>query len=48
MGKVKCSSITNWLNSLLENYQSRIYPIDLLVAENWGVIQGKAEKMGYH
>ena len=38
--------LTNWLNSLLEDYQNRIYPIDLTVAENWGVIQGKAEKKG--
>jgi predicted nucleic acid-binding protein len=38
--------LTNWLNSLLEDYQNRIYPIDSTVAENWGVIQGKAEKKG--
>lgn len=38
--------LTNWLNTLLENYQSRIYPIDLVVAENWGNIQGMAEKSG--
>ena len=42
----KKDNLTNWLNSLLEDYQSRIYPIDLLVAENWGIIQGKAEKHG--
>ena len=38
--------LTNWLNTLLEGYQSRIHTINLTVAENWGVIQGKAEKMG--
>ena len=38
--------LTEWLNTLLENYQDRIYTIDLTVAENWGVMQGKAEKSG--
>lgn len=39
-------SLTNWLNSLLEDYQNRIYSVNLTVAENWGVIQGKAEMKG--
>ena len=38
--------LTNWINSLLEDYQSRIYSVNLTVAETWGVIQGKAEKKG--
>ena len=38
--------LTNWLDSLIEDYQNRIYSIDLTVAENWGIIQGKAEKNG--
>jgi predicted nucleic acid-binding protein len=38
--------LTNWLNSLLEDYQNRIFPINLTVAENWGILQGKAEKSG--
>lgn len=38
--------LANWLNSLLEDYDNRIYPINLTVAENWGIIQGKAEKQG--
>ncbi|MDM8525690.1 type II toxin-antitoxin system VapC family toxin [Desulfococcaceae bacterium HSG8] len=38
--------LTNWLNTLLEDYQNRIYPINLIVAENWGIIQGNAEKIG--
>jgi len=42
----KKNQLTNWLNTLLEDYQSRIYPINLTVAENWGIIQGKAEKNG--
>jgi len=39
-------SLTNWLNSLIEDYQNRILTIDLMVAENWGNIQGKSEKEG--
>ena len=35
--------LTNWLNTLLENYEARIYSVDLAVAENWGSLQGKAE-----
>ena len=42
----KKTALTNWLNILLEDYQSRIFPIDLAVAENWGNIQGLAEKNG--
>lgn len=42
----KKNQLTNWLNTLLEDYQSRIYSIDLTVAENWGIIQGKAENDG--
>jgi toxin FitB len=39
-------SIANWLNSLIVDYQNRILTIDLMVAENWGNILGKAEKEG--
>lgn len=39
-------SLANWLNSLIEDYQNRIIAIDLIVAENWGNLQGKAEKEG--
>ena len=38
--------LTDWLNTLLDNYEERIYPIDLAVAESWGSIQGKAENNG--
>ena len=38
--------LTNWLNTLLENYEAKIYPVDLAVAESWGNIQGKAENNG--
>ncbi len=38
--------LTHWLNTLLENYEERIYSIDITVAENWGVLQGKAEEKG--
>lgn len=42
----KKNQLTNWLDTLLEDYQARIYPINLTVAENWGIIQGKAENSG--
>ena len=38
--------LTDWLNILLDNYEERIYPIDLVVAESWGSIQGRAENNG--
>ncbi|MBF0287364.1 MAG: type II toxin-antitoxin system VapC family toxin [SAR324 cluster bacterium] len=42
----KKRKLTDWLNTLLENYQHRIYSIDVIVAENWGVMQGRAEENG--
>ena len=45
-GSKRKDRLTEWLNTLLEDYQDRIYSIDLAVAENWGVMQGKAEKSG--
>jgi toxin FitB len=42
----KKERLTDWLNTLIENYKDRIYPIDITVAENWGVMQGKAENEG--
>ena len=42
----KKNQLTNWLNTLLEDYESRIFPINLTVAENWGNIQGHAETKG--
>ncbi len=43
----KKTSLTNWLNTLLKDYQTRIYEINITVAENWGFIQGSAEKSGH-
>ncbi|MCB0047696.1 MAG: type II toxin-antitoxin system VapC family toxin [Caldilineaceae bacterium] len=40
----KKNRLAEWLNTLLEDYRRRIYPIDLAVAENWGTIQAKAER----
>ena len=34
----KKKRLTNWLNTLLENYQDRIHSINITVAENWGVM----------
>ena len=45
-GSKRKDMLTNWLNALLDDYQNRILAIDLTVAENWGGIQGKAEKEG--
>jgi len=42
----KKERLTDWLNTLLENYQDRIHSIDITVAENWGIMQGKAENEG--
>ena len=42
----KKETLTVWLNTLLRDYKERIFSIDLIVAENWGVIQGNAEKAG--
>ncbi len=38
--------LAGWLKSLLDDYQGRIYPISLAVAENWGTMQGTAETDG--
>ena len=38
--------LTFWLNTLLIEYQDRIFFIDLMVCENWGILQGNAEKAG--
>jgi predicted nucleic acid-binding protein len=35
-----------WLNTLIADYQDRIFSISLSVAENWGILQGNAEKTG--
>jgi len=42
----KKERLTVWLNTLLAEYKERILPIDLMVCENWGVLQGNAEKAG--
>ena len=42
----KKERLTVWLNTLLNEYQERILLVDLMVAENWGVLQGNAEMAG--
>jgi len=42
----KKERLTLWLNTLLIEYNERIFFIDLMVCENWGVLQGNAEKAG--
>lgn len=41
------AKISEWLNSIIENYQDRILPISQPVAENWGETQGQLEKRGF-
>ena len=38
--------LTLWLNTLLEDYNDRILPLDISIAEKWGVIQAHAETAG--
>jgi predicted nucleic acid-binding protein len=40
----KKEKLNLWLNTFLKDYNERIIPIDLTVSENWGIIQGNAEK----
>ncbi|MEA1947976.1 MAG: type II toxin-antitoxin system VapC family toxin [Thermodesulfobacteriota bacterium] len=40
----KKERLTLWLNTLLKEYKERIFSIDFMVCENWGVLQGNAEK----
>ena len=42
----KKAKLTEWLNTLIEDYKDRILPVDLTVAENWGEMQSSAEKDG--
>ena len=42
----KKERLTLWLNTLLIEYNEQILSIDLMVCENWGVLQGNAEKAG--
>jgi len=42
----KLDRLTEWLNTLLLVYAERILPVDVNVAEKWGILQGNAEKQG--
>jgi len=42
----KKANLSEWLNTLIEDYKDRILPVDLTVSENWGEMQGYAEKNG--
>ena len=45
-GSKKKQKLVLWLNTILEEYKERIIPIDLMVADTWGIMQGNAEKNG--
>ena len=38
--------LTLWLNTLLDEYRDRILPIDLTIAETWGILQAYGEETG--
>jgi predicted nucleic acid-binding protein len=42
----KKERLTLWLDTLLIEYRERILSIDLMVCDNWGILQGSAEKVG--
>ncbi len=42
----KKEQLNHWLNSLINEYGDHILPIDISTAENWGIIQAKAERAG--
>ena len=42
----KKANLSEWLNTLIEDYKDRILSVDLIVSENWGEMQGSAEKKG--
>lgn len=42
----KKKKLALWLNTILEEYRDRIIPIDLMVSDTWGIIQGNAEREG--
>jgi predicted nucleic acid-binding protein len=42
----KKQRLTEWLDALLRQYSERILPVDLDIAQNWGIIQGNTEKTG--
>ncbi len=42
----KKAQLTLWLNTLLEDYNERILPLDLPISETWGIMQGQAEQAG--
>lgn len=37
------TDLTGWINTLQQDYQTRILPVDLSVAENWAMLQARAE-----
>ena len=38
--------LTHWLTALMTEYHDRILPIDILVSEQWGMMQATAEQAG--
>lgn len=42
----KKKRLDRWLDILLTDYRDRILAVDVGVAENWGIIQARAERQG--
>lgn len=42
----KKAQLIAWFETLLADYQARIVPVDLAVAEAWGTLQAQAEAAG--
>lgn len=42
----KKQKLSFWLESILSEYDDRILPITLHIAENWGIVHGKACQKG--
>jgi len=42
----KKARISEWVNSLFDDYRERILPVDTVAAESWGEVQGTAERQG--
>ena len=42
----KREMLASWFDTLIKDYYEKIYIIDLEVAENWGMLQGNAERNG--
>ncbi|MFC1850335.1 type II toxin-antitoxin system VapC family toxin [candidate division CSSED10-310 bacterium] len=38
--------LSTWLQGIISDYSDRLLPVNLEIAENWGILQGRAKKEG--